>query len=258
MVAREYVVTDGGCERVLIESKKLGISNNLAGQTVNCFIEDHNQSIWIGTSQGLSVCYYTENIFNNSNYQAEFILIETTDGYVERLFENIEILDIAVDGGNRKWIATKANGVFLISDDGTEQIQNFTKENSPLLSNTVQAISILDKSGEVFFVTELGLCSYRSNATKSSTTFNNVLVFPNPVKSDYLGEIAISGLEDNTNVKITNISGDLVYETVSTGGTATWNGRNFEGIKVATGVYLFLCTNADFSKSVVQKILIYN
>ena len=240
-------------------SKKLGsLNNGLASQTVNCFAEDLTGAIWVGTSQGLSVCYFPENIFNNSTYSAEPILIETDDGYVEQLFENTEVLDIKIDGGNRKWVGTKANGVFLISDDGTSQIQHFTKENSPLIDNNVTQICILEKYGTVFFVTPLGVCSYRSNATKSEDNYSNVLVFPNPVRKNYTGEIAISGLKDNTNVKITDVAGNLVFETVSIGGTATWSGENFDGEKVATGVYLFLCIDEQYDESIVKKILIYN
>ena len=241
-----------------IISKKLNTSNGLASGTVNCFIEDHSQSIWIGTSQGLSVFYFPDEIFSNSSYSAEYILIETEDGYVERLFNNTEILDIAVDGGNRKWIGTKANGVFLISEDGTSQIYNFTEENSPLLDNTVEGISVNNLSGEVFFATAKGLCSYRSNATISNDAFSEVVVFPNPVRKNYSGNIAITGLSDETNVKITDISGNLVFETQSVGGTAIWNGTNFNGADVSTGVYLFLCTSADFETSIVKKVLIYN
>ena len=241
-----------------VESKKLGTQNGLPSNTINCFIEDADGSIWVGTSQGLSVFYFPSEIFNNSSYGAEYILIETDDGYVEKLFENTEILDIKVDGGNRKWIGTKTNGVFLISEDGTSQTYNFTKENSPLLDNSVYEISVIESSGEVFFATARGVCSYRSNATVSKNNFNNVLIFPNPVKRDYTGEIAISGLSDNTNVKITDISGNFVFETMSFGGTAMWNGKTMDGKRVATGVYLFLCTSADFEKSVVKKVLIYN
>jgi len=241
-----------------IISKKLNTSNGLASGTVNCFVEDHSQSIWIGTSQGLSVFYFPDEIFNNNSYSAEYILIETEDGYVERLFNNTEILDIAVDGGNRKWIGTKTNGVFLISEDGTSQIYNFTKENSPLLDNMVEKISINNLSGEVFFATAKGLCSYRSNATISNDTFSEVVVFPNPVRKNYTGDIAITGLSDETSVKITDISGNLVFETQSVGGTAIWNGTNFNGTDVSTGVYLFLCTSADFETSIVKKVLIYN
>jgi len=239
-------------------SKKLGSMNGLAGQTVNCFIEDFNGSIWVGTSQGLSVCYFPDNIFNNSTYNAEPILIETDDGYVEQLFENTEILDIEVDGGNRKWVGTKANGVFLISDDGTSQIKHFTKENSPLIDNNVNQIAILEQQGIVFFVTPLGVCSYRGDGTKAKDNYNDVLVFPNPVQKNYTGIIAISGLKENTNVKITDITGNLVFETLSIGGTATWDGKNFDGEKVATGVYLFLCIDDNYNEGVVKKVLIYN
>tara|TARA_B110000444_G_scaffold260096_1_gene305908 strand:+ start:81 stop:2558 length:2478 start_codon:yes stop_codon:yes gene_type:complete len=239
-------------------SKRLGSSQGLPSQTVNCFIEDNDGAVWVGTSQGLSVFYFPSELFNTSSSVSEYILIETEDGYVERLFENTEILDIKVDGGNRKWIATKTNGVFLISDDGTSQIAHFTKENSPLLHNTVSEINILGASGIVFFTTESGLCSYRSNATKTGSGFNNITVFPNPVKRHYSGPIAISGLTDNTNVKITDISGNIVFETTSVGGTAIWDGLNFSGQKVASGVYLFFCTNENFNESIVKKILIYN
>ena len=241
-----------------IISKKLGTSNGLPSTIVNCFVEDNEGSIWVGTSQGLSIFYFPGEIFNNPPYSAEYILIETEDGYVEKLFENTDILDIKVDGGNRKWIGTKTNGVFLISEDGTSQIYNFTKENSPLLSNTVYEIIINDYSGEVFFATAQGLCSYRSDASISKSQFDDVLVFPNPVRRDYLGEIAISGLSDESVVKITDISGDLVFETTSFGGTATWDGLDFSGRRVSTGVYLFLCTSSDFETSVAKKVLIYN
>ena len=185
-------------------------------------------------------------------------MVETVDGYVERLFENTNILDIEIDEANRKWVGTNSNGVFLMSEDGTEEILHFTKENSPLLDNLVSDISILHDTGEVFFVTGGGLCSYRSDATRNMEEFNNVTIFPNPVPKDFWGEIIISGLKDNTNIKITDIAGNLVFETFSLGGTATWNGKNFEGRNVSTGVYLFLCTDDLFNKSVVKKVLIYN
>ena len=118
--------------------------------------------------------------------------------------------------------------------------------------------AFLKNTEQFFFVTPLGVCSYRSNATKSEDNYSNVLVFPNPVRKNYTGEIAISGLKDNTNVKITDVAGNLVFETVSIGGTATWSGENFDGEKVATGVYLFLCIDEQYDESIVKKILIYN
>ena len=113
-------------------------------------------------------------------------------------------------------------------------------------------------SGKVFFATEVGLCSFRSGATKSNNNFKNVLIFPNPVRHDYDGLITISGLNDNTNVKITDVSGNLVFETTTEGGSASWNGKSFSGNKVKTGVYLFFCTNSLLNESVVKKVLMYN
>mgnify|MGYP001338587666 CR=1 FL=1 len=245
-------------EKKGLVSKKIGTQQGLPSLTVNCFTEDKDGFVWVGTSQGLSVFYNTNSVFDNNFGGGEYILIETEDGYVERLFENTDIQDIAVDGGNRKWVATKKNGVFLISDDGTEQIKHFTKENSPLIDNYVSDIEIISASGEVFFNTNKGLCSYRSGSSEQESYFKNVTIFPNPVRQDYEGPIAISGLTDETSVKITDISGNIVYEIESVGGTATWDGKKFNGERVATGVYLFFCTNATFDESVIKKILIYN
>ena len=239
------------------ESKKIGASRGLASSSVNCFAEDLDGAIWIGTTQGLSIVYFPDEFFNDDSSTAEYIVVENEDGNIERLFDNMDILDIHVDPGNRKWIATKSSGVFLISEDGSMQLYNFTSENSPLLDNTVYKISIIESSGEVFFATGKGLCSYRSDASQSLAEFDNVTVFPNPVKKDYEGLISISGLSNNTSVKITDISGNLVFETRSYGGTATWDGFRFNGERVKTGVYLFLCTSENFEKSVVKKILMY-
>ena len=240
----------------LSDYKELNSTNGIYGEA-SCFDEDDSGAMWIGGSQGLSVVYFPEELFNDPSYLPEPILIETDDGNIERLFDNVEILDIKIDGGNRKWIATKNSGVFLVSEDGAEQIHNFTKENSPLLDNLVYKINIMEESGEVFFATSKGLCSYRSDASQSKENFDNAIVFPNPVKKDYSGHIAVSGLSNNTSVKITDISGNLVFETYSIGGTATWSGNRFDGERVKTGVYLFLCTSEDFEKSVVKKVLIY-
>ena len=126
------------------------------------------------------------------------------------------------------------------------------------MNNTVFNLEIDSKTGSVYFGTEAGLCSYRSTATDDAESFENVKIFPNPVKRNYSGLISIYGLTNDTNIKITDISGNLVYETQTEGGSASWNGRSLNGKKVKTGVYLFFCTNKDFTESLVKKVLIYN
>lgn len=234
------------------------VSNgNLPSNTINAIAEDSNGYVWVGSTNGVGVFYSSENIFSNNDFDCETPLLEV-DGYVERLLYNTNVLDLKIDGGNRKWIATEGKGVFLISEDGTEEIFHFTAENSPLLNNTVFNLEIDSKTGSVYFGTEAGLCSYRSTATDDAESFENVKIFPNPVKRNYSGLISIYGLTNDTNIKITDISGNLVYETQTEGGSASWNGRSFNGKKVKTGVYLFFCTNKDFTESLVKKVLIYN
>jgi hypothetical protein len=165
---------------------------------------------------------------------------------------------ITVDGANRKWIGTN-NGVWLVSSDGYTVIQNFTTKNSPLLDNNIVSIGIDNEQGEVFFGTLKGIVSFMSDATEADENFkSNVEVYPNPVKPNYGGEISIKGLAENVNVKITDIAGNLVAETSSNGGFATWNGKGFSGSRVATGVYLIFAANKDGSKSIVGKIAFVN
>ena len=163
------------------------------------------------------------------------------------LFKGQEVRSIAVDGADRKWVATP-NGVFLVSANGQQVIYRFTEDNSPLLSSDVKRITIDGKSGEVFFATAKGICSFRSTATEGTSKNEDVLVFPNPVPPGYAGTIAIRGLVNNAIVKITEPDGRLVYQTRANGGQATWDGRNYKGQRISSGVYLVLVTDEENRK----------
>ncbi|HAN18297.1 MAG: hypothetical protein A2X13_04645 [Bacteroidetes bacterium GWC2_33_15] len=217
--------------------------------------EDLDGDIWVGTDQGIVVFFNPGNVFDESGFYAQRIVL-TIDGITQYLLKTEVITAIAVDGANRKWIGTNSSGVYLISEDGTEEQNHFTEENSPLLSNRIFDIGIDHESGEVFFATEKGLISYRGTATMGNDEFSDVYAYPNPVRENYIGDITIRGLVSDVNVKITDISGNLVYETTAEGGQATWNGKNFSGQKVSTGVYLVFCTNNDGSKTHVTKLLV--
>jgi hypothetical protein len=220
--------------------------------------EDKDGEIWIGTDKGIAVFYSPENVFNGGNFDAQQILIEQ-DGHVQILLETETVLAIAVDDANRKWIGTAKSGVFLMSADGTQEIYHFNEENSPLLSNNIKSIVIDHLTGEVYFGTDKGIISYRGSAVAGNECFKDVYSFPNPVKPDYSGPIAIKGLMENTTVKITDISGSLVFETKSEGGQAIWYGKNFKGDKVSTGVYMVFCTSEDNScQKIATKILFIN
>ena len=240
--------------------KRLGFiagQGGLPGAEVICLAEDHDQEIWVGTDRGIAVFYSPDNIFSSNPSDAQQILIEQ-DGHTQILLETEEVTAIAVDGANRKWIGTANAGIFLMSADGTTQIYHFDETNSPMLSNAVTGISINGETGEVFIGTSKGIVSYRSTATEGKDDFENVYAFPNPVRPGYSGPIAIKGLVKDCDVKITDITGTLIYQVKALGGQAIWDGKNFNGDRAHSGVYLVFCSNEDGSKTYVTKICIVN
>lgn len=232
-------------------------NGNIPGNEVYSLTEDIDGEIWVGTDKGIAVFYCPEQVFSSSGCEAQQIFIEQ-DGHTQILLETEVISAIAVDGANRKWIGTQNSGVYLMSEDGTNQVQHFTVDNSPLLSNEIRSIVINPKTGEVYFGTAEGIISYRNDATEGLADYTDVYVFPNPVQPGYEGPIAITGLIESANVKITDISGSLVYETKALGGQAIWYGKNFKGENAHSGVYMVFCSNDDGTKTYVVKILLVN
>ena len=224
---------------------------------VRSIAEDLDGEIWVGTNQGVYVFYSPSLVFTNDDYDAQQILVEQ-DGYFQYLLETEAITALAVDGANRKWLGTENAGVFLMSEDGTTELQHFTTDNSPLISDNIITIAINQVNGEVFFGTEKGIISYKGTATEGALTHTDVYAYPNPVREGYTGSIAIRGLVTDADVKITDISGALVYQTKALGGQAVWDGKNFNGEKAHTGIYLVFTTNEDGSQTVVTKIMMIN
>lgn len=228
------------------------------GNMINTIAIDKNNYLWIGSDQGVAVIYRPLE-FNSSNFFAERIKITDLINdslQTSYLLETENITCIKIDGGNRKWIGTENSGVYLINENGSKQILNFNISNSPLPSNSITDIAIDHSTGIVYFATTEGLVSYRAEATASTNKFGKVYAFPNPVLPNFEGIVTITNLAYNSSVKITDIAGNLVYETKSIGGQATWNCRNFNGQKVASGIYLVFCSNEDGTESAVTKILI--
>lgn len=219
--------------------------------------EDKDGKIWIGTTKGIAVFYNPENIFSGSNYDAQQILI-TQDGHVQILLETEKVTAIVVDGANRKWVGTEAGGVFCFSPDGQKEIYHFTAENSPLYSNTVIDIAYDETTGDVFIGTDQGIQSYRTEIIKGEDEYKDVHAYPNPVRPGYTGNVYVKGLINESVVKITDINGNLVWETKSQGGQIVWGLKNIKGQKVAPGVYLASCALSDGSTSALTKILVMN
>jgi len=234
------------------------------GSNKICAAQDKiNNTIWVGGDFGLMVLSNLQNIFN-SDYRVTRIKIPRNDGsgLADYLLGNEVINSIAVDGDNRKWIGTVSSGVFLMSDDGTETIYHFTTDNSPLLSDNVICIAINDKTGEVFFGTDKGLISFQSDAIPPTPEgFNNLHAYPNPVRPEHLAKgipVTITGLAENSVVKIVDTAGNLVYETFARGAMTTWDCRRKGGAFVSTGFYIAICTTKDGKFHATTKILVVN
>ena len=218
----------------------------LPTKDVLCFEEDINREVWVGTLEGLTVFYNQDAIFSDQNFDAQQIKI-TQDGNVQILLETEAVTAIRIDGANRKWIGTQNSGVYLFSEDGLNEIYHFTKNNSPLPSNVIYDIAINQASGEVYFATDLGIVGYFGTATNFDNDMKSVRAFPNPVAPDYSGNITIDGLAYDSSVKVTDLQGNVVFETRSEGGRAVWNGLTSSGARPTSGVYIVYAADKDGS-----------
>lgn len=232
----------------------------VAVKYVRCVSEDRDGNIWVGTDVGPLLLPPSE--FNAPNPIFTQVKVPRNDGsnYADYLLANVDITCMAVDKANRKWFGTNGSGIYLISADNMTQLAHYTKTNSPLISNNIEAVAINEATGEVYFGTDLGLCSYMSNATTASEgmTQENVYAYPNPVRPDYLGPITITGLDENADVKIATANGSLVAEGRASGGQFKWYGLDNSGHRVASGVYMVEVATAEGDKGVVCKIAIIN
>jgi hypothetical protein len=231
---------------------------DIPSSNITAIAADFDNEIWIGTDAGFAVLYNSNGAFNTAagQYSPQRIKV-LFEGNTEYVLGSTHITDIEVDGGNRKWIATASSGLVLLSADGSEIITQFTKENSPLISNNIYDLKLNHDTGELFIITDLGLVSYRTDATYEDPTYSDVKVFPNPVRPNYEGPITIQGIRYDSDIKVTDVAGNIVFQTTSNGGTATWNGRTLDGQKAAAGVYLiWTATNSGSGRKVGKVVLV--
>ncbi|MFC2277298.1 MAG: T9SS type A sorting domain-containing protein [Prevotella nigrescens] len=251
------------------ETDKLSVFHNFKNQDgssimviqMRFVLEDAYQNLWIGTNVG-PLRLTTEQMQNPSEAIFEQIKVPRNDGtnLADYLLAGVDISCMAIDGGGRKWFGTNGNGAYLISADNMKQVQHFLSSNSKLLSNNIESIAIDDKTGEVFFGTDKGLCSYMSDATKPSDNpgGDDTYAYPNPVRPDYKGLITVVGLAYNSDVKVVTTNGILVAKGTSNGGTFTWDGNDLNGKRVASGIYMVQTADQEGNNGTVCKIAIVN
>ena len=240
--------------------KHLNVTNEsgeIVSNDVYSIAEDKNGYIWVGTAKGVVVFYNPDKVFDSSTFWGRQIKVPRNDGTdnADLLLSADVVTAISVDGANCKWFGTQNGGAYYTSADGIETIHHFNTTNSAMPSDNILAISIVPETGDVFFGTTNGIISYRGTATEGFETYDEIYAFPNPVKSDYDGPITIKGLVAGSIVKIADIAGNIVYEAKSTGGQLVWDGRNLNGNRVATGVYVVFASTEIGEQKSTTKIL---
>ena len=218
-----------------------------------------NGDVWVTTTIG-PLLLSRSAIDNPETAVFTQVKVPRNDGtnLADYLLSGIDVTCMAIDGGGRKWFGTKANGVYLISADNMTQVKHITSSNSLLLSDNILSIAINNTTGEVFFGTDKGLCSYMSDATTPSDqpSEDKTYAYPNPVKPGYTGPITIVGLSMNADVKIVTTNGVLVAAGISNGGSFVWDGKDKSGKPVASGVYMVESADEDGNNGVVCKVAI--
>ncbi len=223
-------------------------------------VEDKDGNIWVALSSGLVTL--TPEYQANPNLGFYQIKVPRNDGtnFADYLLDGVNITAIAVDNANRKWVGTKGNGVYVISNDNMVQEAHFKAEDSYLLSDNIDYIAINNNTGRVYIGTDKGLCSVESHATETfdSMDKDNVWAYPNPVKPDYMGLVTVVGLSFNADVKITTTNGVLVAQGRSTGGSFQWDCRDLKGKRVASGIYMVNTATESGESGTVCKIAVVN
>lgn len=247
-------------------SRSLGTLRGEGGlltSSVRTLVKDRTGAIWVGTDLGPTVFDNSAGAFDSA-IDAQTPLLNG-----QPLLTNEVVTSIAVDGGNQKWIGTRT-GLYHVAPDGSQLLDSFTADNSPLPSNAIEVVAVEPVSGRVFIQTgssgarsesrpsdrSSGIVSYRGPATEPADVLGNLTIFPNPVRPDFSGTVGINGLTNDATVKVLDAGGQLVYETRSQGGTATWNLRDYRNRPAQTGIYLIVVVAADGTEGVAGKLAV--
>ncbi|WP_375436808.1 two-component regulator propeller domain-containing protein [uncultured Hymenobacter sp.] len=232
-------------------------NGGLPSNAVWAMAKDRKGAIWVATGKGIAYLDDPSSAFVAGS-TATFAkpLVQRGEGTGFSALENDVVKALAVDGANRKWFGTE-RGLWLFSENGDEGLLHFTTENSPLPSNGIIDIAVNDRTGEVFVATDAGVVSYRGSATVTEGVPKDCAkVSPNPVRTSFTGQVGVTGLANNGIVKITDVTGKLVYQTTATGGGVIWNLADYNGRKVQSGVYLVLSSDADGKNGCISKIAV--
>ena len=260
-----YVYNENGDRKRALTTEPT--KGSLPHANVRAVAVDSNNRIWLGTQSGMVVFNNASGLFDASIYDTEPIII-LDDGIPKKLLGDQTINTITIDGADNKWFGTDNGGVLYTNPNGQKTLASFNKDNSPLPSNKILKITLDTSSGKVFFATDKGVVAYNSNVASFGDELVEVYAYPNPALKNHQ-TVTIDGKNGNhlpkgTNVKILDVSGNLVYETNVVegqqlqGGKVVWDKKNLAGKAVVSGIYIVLLSNDDASETSTTKIAIIN
>ncbi len=215
-------------------------------RNVYCLTPDRDGIVWMGTSEGV-VSFNPAQAYSG-DFRINHIKVPRNDGTgtADYLLDGVKIHCIAVDGSNRKWIGTDGNGLFLVSADGTQVIAQFNTSNSYIPGDDIYDVCCNTTNNSVYVMTDKGLAEFISDVGGGGVVeMDELFIYPNPVRPDFMGLVTITGLENNSIVKIADSSGLVIKQLKSEGGTVTWDACGNDGNRVSTGVYYVIASYSD-------------
>lgn len=252
----KYIATNNGLAVFNEAEGGLRILSNVAGDgglpsnAITDLTIDLSGTLWIGTAEG--ICFFN-NFAAVLSGESVDVIKPIFEGFF--LFNGVAINNIAIDGGNRKWITTN-DGLWLFDENINENIAHFESNSSPIVNENIQQLVINPVSGEVFMASAAQFISYRTDATRASDTHSNVEVFPNPVNLATHNTVTIRGLAYNNEVMITDLAGNLIHKGKANGGTFSWGLNNYSGFRIKRGIYLVFSINSDGTETYRTKFAV--
>lgn len=247
--------TDGGgiiaLELVDDQYRVINSADGLSSNQVNDIAISLSDESWVGTRSGLASFSEASFIFDESSAIPAFY-----DG--EELFSGMNVTSVEVDGGNRLWVGTENQGIWVFNSNFSSVDYRFTFLNSPLPSNNVRELAYNSANGEMYILTDKGLSSFRSNSSVGNSFHQQVNIFPNPVRPGYSGKVGVSGLVNNANVKITDVNGKLVRELNANGGSISWDLLDYNNHRVNSGIYVLFSSNVSGEETYIGKLAVVN
>lgn len=231
----------------------------LPDERITAWIQDRQGWVWIGSERGIAYYFFPQFVIsdNPNEFEAQWP-IGGEGANRSFLLRDLYVNDLAVDAADRKWIASRT-GAWLINAEGTEVLEHFTSQNSPLFSDNVLAIAVDDRTGQIYFATDKGMLSFQGDAIAPAAEAQDLFVYPNPVTAQAGGTLPpvfIEGLVAQTRIRIVAPDGSLVRRITARGGRARWDGRDESGRLVPAGVYLVLAVGENDAGTARGKVAV--